>query len=431
MINRKRKEIPSTHYKTFVIPLFAVLMSSCATFKPNLIHYNEEKGLYEYGATPESSILLRNRNNELISKPNYEEFMNQLEADDNKYRNGKLVENANSLKSTDHEIASLYSEAVDAINSHQFEEVPAKVDELVSLYPDALYFSDCSFLSAFALEKLDQQSAAKEKYREYLTYSSGKFTERFRGYRDSDPKDSIWLRQRIYAKNYLSGEKDEVNESFFKPFIPKYYYNSFHPGYSVNPEDLSEKAKHVIMLVLAEDFSGNGAFGIQYYHPLNKYFDINPRYLSSEGVHEAGLAVPIKLYKSENNALAFKLSPFLTYSSIKEVSVGGTAFQTDDYMFDYGVKASAGYYFAPKLSLGASYIHHRYNKNNKFLMDTQDIEIWYFNEYDISFYYDLFKGFSLKSGIKAGDLVAGIYWSGWEISYNFNQSGLVFRIDMF
>ncbi|WP_372932964.1 hypothetical protein [Mariniphaga sediminis] len=431
MINQKKYKIPLVYYKIFIIALAIELLSSCATFNPDLIHYNNEKGLYEYGATPENATLLRNSNNELISESNYDAFLRELEADENKYQNDKLIENANSIKFVDHEIATLYSGSIDAIHNNRFEKVPSQMDELLSLYPDALYFSDCSFLKAFALEKMGKPHEAKTAYWEYLNYSSGKFTERFRGYRDSDPQDSVWLRQRNYAKDYILGNEGKAYDKFFQPFIPQYYYNSLHPGYSMNPEDYTEKTEHMLMLVLGMDISDNAAFGVQYYRQLNKYFDINPRYFTSDGINEIGLAIPIKIYKSENNSFSFKISPFLNFSKIKELTLDGTTWEIDDNMFDYGVKASAGYYFAPKLSLGASYSYHRYNKNNKYLLDNQDIEIWYFNEYDVSFYYDLFKGFSLKSGIKAGDFVAGVYWSGWEISYNFNENGLVFRIDMF
>lgn len=93
MINRKRLEVTPVRYTFFVISLFAVLMSSCGTFNRNLIHYNEEKDLYEYGVTPENSVLLRNSNNELISESNYELFVHELEANDNKYGNDKLIEN--------------------------------------------------------------------------------------------------------------------------------------------------------------------------------------------------------------------------------------------------------------------------------------------------------------------------------------------------
>ncbi len=413
-----------------IIIFMIFLLTGCATFNPGLISYNEDIGLYKYGSA-EDGILLRNNENELISESNYELFLQELAMKDGKYQNSKTIENANSLKSIDYKIASLYSESVNAINDGRYEEVPGKMDSLLSLYPDALYFSDCSFLDAIALQNMGRIEDAKDKYREFLSYSAGKYTERFRGHRNSDPNDSLWIQQRNYAKDFITGEPVKSNDKFLQPFTPKHYYSSFHPGYGINPEDYAENTKDIIMFVLGMDISDNIAFGIEYYRPLNQYFDINPKYITSGGVNEAGLAVPMKVFKSEDNSFAFKLSPFLTYSRIKEISIEGTTLETDDNVFDFGIKASAGYYFAPKISLGASYIYHRYNENYKYPLFKQNAEIWYFNEYDISLYYDFFKGFSFKSGIKAGDFVAGIYWSGWEISYNFNQNGFVFRTDMF
>jgi hypothetical protein len=411
-----------------IITVLIFSLSGCATFNPGLIRYNQDKGLYEYG---EGGILLRNSDNELISESNYESFMQELEMNDNEYQNSKIIENANSIKAIDHKIASLYSESVNAINNGEYEEAREKTDKLLSLYPDALFFSDCSFLDAAAFQNSENTLAAKEKYQEFLIYSAGKYSERFRGHRNSDTNDSLWIQQRNYAKDFIAGEPVKANDKFLKPLTPKHYYSSFHPGYGINPEDYAENTKDIIMFVFGMDMADKIAFGVQYYRQLNKFLDINPRYLTSGAINEAGLALPIKLFKSEDNSFALKISPFLSYSRIKELSIDGTTLETDDNMFDFGLKASAGYYFAPKISLGASYIYHRYNESDKFPIKNQNVEIWYFNEYDISLYYDLFKGFSLKSGIKAGDFVAGIYWSGWEISYNFNQNGFVFRTDMF
>jgi hypothetical protein len=418
-------------YKFFFVISTVILLHSCATFNPGLIKYNEDKTLYEYGGSHENAVPLRNKNNELISESNYESFLQEMEDNDNKYQGSKTYEKANSIKFTDHKIASLYAESVAEINKGQFEKVSAKMDSLLSLYPDALYFSDCSFLDGFALQNLGKTFEAKEKYMEFINYSSGKYTERFRGHRYSDPNDSIWMAERNYAKSFVEGKQVMADIDFFEPFQPKYYYNSLHPGYGINPEDYAENTKHILMFVFGLDLSNNFSAGIQYYRQLNKYFDINPGYMTSGAIREISLAIPIKLYQSENNNLGIKVSPFMRYSGISKLDINGVQTEFDENIFDFGMKASAGYYFAPRLSVGASYIYHRYNENNPFLFSTQNIQIWYFNEYDVSLYYDLWKGFSLKSGIKAGDFVAGIYWSGWEISYDFSQNDFVFRIDMF
>ncbi len=418
-------------HKCFFIISTAILLNGCATFNPGSIHYNEDKTLYEYGGAPENAVPIRNKNNELISESNYGAFLKEMEDNGNKYQGSKTYEKANSIKFKDHKIASLYAESVTDINNGEFEKVPAKMDSLISLYPDAFYFSDCSFLDGFALQNLGKTDEAKEKYMEFINYSSGKYTERFRGYRDSDPDDSIWMAERNYAKSFVEGKQVTTDTDFFEPFLPKYYYNSLHPGYGINPEEYRENTKDIFMVVLGLDLSNNISAGIQYYRQLNKYFDITPGYMTSGGIKEFTLAIPIKLYQSENNNLGIKVSPFMNFSGIKKLDIDGIQTEFDENIFDFGMKASAGYYFAPKLSIGASYIYHRYNENNPFLFNNQNIQIWYFNEYDVSLYYDLFKGFSLKSGIKAGDFVAGIYWSGWEISYNFSQNDIVLRIDMF
>ena len=426
----KWKRINSVKLATQLF-LAVFFLSGCATINPALINYNENKQLYEYGAGPENAIPLRNQNNELVTVSNYDSFTEELEKNDNKYQSTKTVENANSIKSVDHRIATLYAESVDALNQKQYDKITSLTNKLRSDYPDAVYFSDVAFLDGYAQEKLGNKEKAKLRYQNFVNYSNGKYTERFRGHRGDDHGDNTWIRERSYAMDYISGGSPQTDEDFFPDFTPKYYYNSLRPGFGLNPEDYDENTKHILMFVFGLDLSDNFSAGIQYYRQLNKYFDINPRYMSSGSVNEVGLAIPIRLYQAEDNSLAFKISPFMNYSYIKELTIDDVTLETNGKMLDFGVKASAGYYFAPKLSLGASYIYHRYNEENTYLLDDQNIEVWYFNEYDISLYYDLFKGFSLKTGIKAGDFVAGIYWSGWEISYDFNQNKMVFRIDMF
>ncbi|MDD4108093.1 MAG: hypothetical protein PHH93_05175, partial [Prolixibacteraceae bacterium] len=324
---------------TLIISIVFLTLGGCTTFNPALIRFNEDKGLYEYGAS-ENGVLLRNSDNELISDSNFDLFMQELEMNDNKYQNSKIFENANSLKSIDYKIASLYSESVNAINNRKYEEVHEKTDKLMTLYPDALYFSDCTFLDALALQGMGRVGEAKEKYREFLNYSSGKYTERFRGHRNSDTKDSLWIQQRNYAKDFIAGESVKVNEKFLQPFTPKHYYSSFHPGYGINPEDYAENTKDILMFTFGLDMSDKIAFGIQYYRQLNKYFDINPRYLTSGAINEVGLAVPIKLYQSKDNSFAFKISPFMNYSRIKELNIEETTLEIDDNLFVYGLKAS-------------------------------------------------------------------------------------------
>ena len=57
--------------------------------------------------------------------------------------------------------------------------------------------------------------------------------------------------------------------------------------------------------------------------------------------------------------------------------------------------------------------------------------MWWTNQYDISLYYDIFKNFSLKTGVYNGDIVGGVLWSGWGIAYNFTSPGLILNVDMY
>lgn len=172
-------------------------------------------------------------------------------------------------------------------------------------------------------------------------------------------------------------------------------------------------------------------FGTQFYYKLNKRIDINPRCTYSRNMSEFGLAMPIQIYKSENNNFGLKFTPFLNYLSIDSVKIDNTKYQFNENILNFGGRISLGYYLIQHFAIGAYYQYNFYNENNKIVNSKSQIAIWLKNEYDLSLYYNIYKGFSLKAGIKNNDFVAGLLWSGWEISYNITTPGLLLRVDMY
>ena len=72
-----------------------------------------------------------------------------------------------------------------------------------------------------------------------------------------------------------------------------------------------------------------------------------------------------------------------------------------------------------------------HNTNNPILTKNHNINLWRQNKYDLSLYYDISKGLSFKAGLYNGELVSGLFWSGWEIAYNITNPSLVLRIEMY
>ena len=411
--------------------LIALIGNGCKTLKVNRIIYNEEKQYYEYPVAANQVVPLRNNHGELVSRNNYNFFLVELELMKYRYPFDKRLEQANLLKESDYEIAAIYAEAAQAIKDGQFELAANKIDTIRTIYPDALKFSDGAFIEGYAYERMGKEQEAHLKFNEFINYSSRKYPERFRGYKYADNKDSMLIQQRIYATGFLTGNKQNSEGTFFEPIVPKYYYNNLQPGFNFNDEGLKENSKGIYFLTVGTNFTNTFALGVQYYRNINKLFDINPGYFTSGDMRAISMAVPIQVYKTENNRFGLKFSPFARYSNFRKINVFGISQDMDESVFNFGFKASAGYYFLQNLSLGAYYSYNYYNKSNPYILKSQPYNLWWNNEYDVSLYYNITKGFSLKSGIKAGDVVAGIYWNGWEISYGLGLSNLVLRTDLY
>lgn len=424
------KKTSKLNRRILLIPLLVILISGCSKISIEHITYNKEAQLYEYPVTRHKSVRLRNENGKLIDNFNYNDFIVELLENKSRYPFEEREEAAETLKDSDYKIATLYAESVKKINDKEFTESASKIDTLRDLYPKSALYSDAAFIEGYALEKAGDTTEAKIRYKEYLDYASKKYSERFRGYKYADQNDSLWLQQRNYARDFMN-EKPAKKPVSFEPITPKYYFNSLQPGYGLNDEALAENRQGLIFIGLATNFSSDIALSMQIYRSLNKYFDINPAYYTSGNMRAASVALPVQLYLSENNNLGIKLSPFINYSNISKIYFEGTEWEMDESIFNFGFKISGGFYFTQRLSLGAYYTYFYYNENHPYNLKTQPLNIWWNNQYDASFYLNILKGFSFKAGIKSGDLVAGIYWNGWEISYSFFQPAFISQADLY
>jgi hypothetical protein len=86
---------------------------------------------------------------------------------------------------------------------------------------------------------------------------------------------------------------------------PKYHFNSFQPGFLLNPEDYSRGVKWVTMLVFATDYSNRFGLGYQVNRKLNSIFDLNLWALATGKSTNLGAGVPIQVYKSSEKTTTF------------------------------------------------------------------------------------------------------------------------------
>ena len=421
----------NTRYLLVSSVLFILFLTGCSVVKPERIVYDPDIQLYKYPVGANQEILLRNSGGELVDKENYQEFIIDLARKDYFYPFEQYLENDEFLKEKDLKIAALYSNAVQEINDSNFTAASAYLGELQNIYPAAAWYSDMAFMQGYAGEQAGDSAVAAIRYDEFLRYSAGKYSERFRGHSYKDPHHLVWSQQREYAQNYLDNQPADASETFFNPIEPQYYFNSLQPGYTLNDEALAQNPNGHLFITLGGVVSSDFGVGMQYYRNLNSVFDINPGFFYSSDQWVINLAVPMQLYRSPGNRLGIKLSPFGQYIRISDVTWNDVSWEANEGIFNAGAKISAGYYVMQRISVGAWYTWNYYNKSRPYTFSSGQPDVWWENEYDVSLYVNLLKGFSLKGGIKTGDPVAGIYWNGTEISFNFDKREIIWRSDLY
>jgi hypothetical protein len=410
-----------------IMPVF----SACSTLNPGKIHYNQEKQVYEYPLPPLKPVILRNDSSRLVTNDNYTEFVAQLSRRNFRYPFDQRLEIANSIKESDIKVAGHYAETVDKIRSGDYTGANNAASRLRKVYPPSVKFTDIAFLEGYAHEKKGNIDQANAKYDEFLAYSSQKYSERFRGYRYADKNDELWKQQRRYAAAFPESTTTGIKNGFIQPLHPKYYHLPLQPGYTLSGDGLEEHKRGIVSVSAGKDFDGDIALGAQYYRNLLKGLDINPVFSISKNLFDFNLALPLQIYKANNDRFGLKLSPFASYMYIKNYDSVYPDKILKQSVFNFGAKASTGYYIVQKLSIGAYYTWHYYNENNPMTLTAESVNVWWNNEYDVSLYFNLIKGLSLKSGIKSGNWVAGFYMTGWEVSYDFQDKAIIVRTELY
>ncbi len=415
----------------FCFFVVALAFLGCARLNVYKIKYNPEKKVYEYPLPGMEPITLRTNSRELVTEENFEQFIGELAQMDFRYPFNERMELANSPKESDYQIATLYAESVRKIKEEDYNQASKTIKELENSYPQAILYSDLAFLKGYLEEKRGQHEEAVKNYTAYYSLSSQKYSARFREYLYADPNDTYWLQQRKYASDFIAGHPQNVNSEFLREIKPKYYFTNLQPGYTLSDEGKVEHAGGIFSVSLGTDLSSGLAGGFQYYRNLVKGVDINPNFSISRNMWEVKMALPIQLYRSANNRFGIKISPFGHYSKISKLRVSGAYADVNEAVFNYGAKASMGFFIVQRLSLGAYYTYNHYNADRPFNKSSKISDLWWDNEYDVSLYFPIIKGLNLKGGIKSGDWVAGFYLSGWEVSFNLNERNFILRTEMY
>ena len=388
------------------------------------VYYDDSKEFFAYNSAPYYP-LLRNEQLQLVDTSNFEKFEQKLYDNDFKYQFDLLREKSEILKQSDWKLASVYEKINQSLNSGDYNGVFVYAREAKKIYPDMDLYSDLSFLEGYAFENLGLDSLAKEKYIHFLKYSEKKYSGRQRGYEFADIYDSMYISQRNYSKNFVFN-LNQTESPVFKSVPPKHHYNSFQPGFSIADEEI-KSYRTSIQYLIGFDMNDRISVGMQLYKPINKTLSIFAQGMISDEIKSLTIGAPTQLFKSLDNRIGLKLTPFMSYLSIE--SLNGSV-MSHQKMLDFGGKLSAGYFIIPNLSLGAYYKYNFYNEWNKF-QGNNGFVVWNENEYDISAYFNLMKEISIKAGIKNSDVVVGFLLSGLELSYAIGGKSFIIRSDIF
>ncbi|MDP4278641.1 MAG: hypothetical protein Q8914_13535, partial [Bacteroidota bacterium] len=337
-------------------------------------------------------------------------------------------EQAALLSSSDWELAACFNNIHKALTDHQYNTVFADARHIRTIYPEADLYSNLSFLEGYAFERLGLPDQAIHSYTFYLTHSTGTFSKRQRGYDQADAGDSLLMLQRTHAKKFVS-TRAEDSTLRFSPIPPKLYTDPYQPGFSLTGTRLTDPATHFPFLI-GKDLSGKLSYGGQLFIPFNRKSLLYAQTLFSKDMARLTVGFPMQLVQSSDLRVGVKVTPFISYAEIDNLTTSKGRFEVDQGYADFGARLSAGYYLQPNLALGAYYQYDYHHSGNKF-RTRSGVEIWDENEVDLSVYYNLVEGISLKMGIKNKDAVIGLFLSGWELSYSLNHHDIIIRTNLF
>jgi hypothetical protein len=405
----------------------ACLVQSCS-HKLNIskLKLNKENNFYTYKYRGEH-LAIRNFDNSLVTPSNIKPFLLEIDSCNYRYKIEQILETDYFINRDDATLVNLYSGIITSININNPDAAFYFALQFKNLHPQYFKYSDVDFLEGKAWELKNNRDSSIYYYNRFLTYSSRKYPSRFRGYMFNDSAKLMFSKEREYANFFVADNSIDRPGIMFQPIIPKFYYQSFHPGYVLNREDIGMK-----MFVLP-GFSLMGSTSEITYWGLNTAFLINEKFVlylaasSSDFQNDYMIAAPYQLFKASNNRLGVKITPMLYVNTFKKTS--RSAKVSAPYM-NGGVAVSLGYQLNCKFSFGVSYLGYFYNQYYKHKVENSDNELYLENEFDISMYYQMLKGISLKAGALNGNLTLGFVFTGSFLGYNSRNRGLSYKFSV-
>ena len=361
---------------------------------------------------------LRMEDGRLVHRDSLRFFIAEIANQDMRY----LVESRSEVpvffRSDEKALVNIYSNVRQCIEDQRYVDGLAISNQFLLLYPAAYKYTDIAYLKAYLYEKMSAPDSAKVYYTKFLQYSEKRLSGYFRGYSNTNLLDTAFIAERNNALVFLKkGAAIAENRPDYAPMPHKYYYQSFSQGFVLNQEDFGIMKKNLYGLSLAYNDVKGLQFGLGTTWLYRDNFIAYAGFMTWQNLMQFKLSTSFQVYKSANNDLGLKLSPALTFST----SMGAGSDSSHLYQINPGCAFSAGYRINQRVYAGASVSVYLYNQ---FTHNYFDKSIYDDNEYDISPYYQLMRGISLKAGIYNNYPVVGFGFTGSFLGYFFKNKSI-------
>jgi hypothetical protein len=321
------------------------------------------------------------------------------------------------------ECSRFYFGGIRALKASNYTEALTSFDRLMSLYPDARYYSDVLFLKGFCFEKLNDKAQSRSNYNLFVNQSVQKYSKIFS---ESESDLESYQKELRYSQE-SNDNSNYLDESVFSNDIPKYYNNVNSPGFNYLP-----KSPFVLSwLGLGYGTSSGFFIGLSFLSPLARSVTISPSILYSQNSAGGSLRVPIQVIKFADRRFGFEVTPIVSdyyfYKTQLPDETDGNYYDIHHNVFNFGLETSIGYYLLPSVYAGLSLQYMYYNQFNKYLtidsIKGKQYLFTYWGEasYYLSLRYYFLRELGAEAAVVNNDFLLGFVMNGIYIGYNINK----------
>ncbi len=380
--------------------LFCFVLTSC--FNTKYLSYHEECNLYEYKNEP-----LRLPDKRLVTSSNIDTFLINGKINYLIFLNTK--EKNYFIKPQDHVLVNSYNQIITSLNEKKYEESSHLCQNILNQYPSLFYFSDVNFLKGYAWAQMGKKDSAQKYLQFFLQYSEKKYPDNFWGHNDIIARQNYCM-ERVLAYQFL--QTDSIFITNFQNIFPKYYFQSFSPGYVYNPQDYRFGRKFYYFFSLYENWHNNHLYGINVSYLFHKKVAITASLRMNKNMQLYNVFLPWEILGAKNNRWGIKLTPVVNFLKISENNYFATS-----------TGISASYHFNIRYYISGGILPPALVQINK--SPYFNTQIWY-----VLIGAHLWKNISLASMYKNKDIITGVLINNLIIGHQWQKNqfyiGLVF-----